>query len=207
VNAPRGLAAAPFEQLLARLALSREEAGREYEALRSRLIRLFEGRRTADPEGAADDTLDRLARRVAEGVAVNEPAAYVLGIARLVALEHGRRDRRTSPLAPDHARSELRSAPDADRREPCLDRCLATIDAAARAALLEYYSADGRDRIEIRRRLAGRLAVTPTGLRLRMFRLRQDLEACVRACMDGGLDRPRNTRGVRDTSADEGRRT
>jgi DNA-directed RNA polymerase specialized sigma24 family protein len=199
VTQPSARVGEPFETLLARLAPSREEAGQTYERLRQRLIRLFEGRRVLDPESAADETLDRLARRLAEGVAVNEPAAYVLGIARMVALERDRRGRRTVPLDHDHATPAIASDTDTSERSTCLDRCLAGLLPDSRRALLEYYAGDGRERIEARRRLATRLAVSPTALRLRMFRSRADLESCVRGCLDRRTGRPGNVGPVPDT--------
>jgi DNA-directed RNA polymerase specialized sigma24 family protein len=206
VSDPTFRARDPFELLLARLAPSTGEAGQTYERLRQRLIRLFEGRRLLDPESAADETLDRLARRLAEGVEVNEPAAYVLGIARMVALERGRRDRRSVPLTEREAPAAPEGDPAAAARAACLDRCLVGLTAETRRTVFDYYGHDGRERIEARRRLSERLAVSATALRLRMFRTRADLEACVLSCLDGGPGRSRNVGGVADTpSGKEGR--
>jgi DNA-directed RNA polymerase specialized sigma24 family protein len=156
-----------------------------------------------DPERAADETLDRLARRMAEGVEVHEPAAYVTGIARLVALEHGRHERRSVPLPPDPPAPEVEDD-DSSERAACLEQCLSGLSPDMRQALLDYYTGEGRDAIFRRQRVARRLGVSATGLRLRMFRQRLSLETCVRTCL-GQTPAPRNIVAARDTRHKGGR--
>jgi DNA-directed RNA polymerase specialized sigma24 family protein len=205
MTAPRAQSGDPFEHLLARLAPTRDEAGRTYEHLRRRLIRVFEGRRAFDPEAAADETLDRLARRLAQGVVVDDPAAYVLGIARLVALERERRVRRIVPLPADPVAPALPADEERTARATCLEQCLSSVDPQARDAVVEYYTGDdGRGRIDVRRRMAVRMGVTPVALRLRMFRIRLGLEDCVRGCLERRRPRPRNRAGGGDTPMGKG---
>src|SRR5262245_36371747 len=54
-------------QLLERLGTDPATAGREYLALRDRLVDYFAWRGTHRPDVAADETLDRAARRLEEG--------------------------------------------------------------------------------------------------------------------------------------------
>ncbi len=65
-------------------------AGREYVRLRDKLTSFFDLRGDNDPETAADETLDRAARKVAAGTIVPEIGRYCVGIARLVFLERQR---------------------------------------------------------------------------------------------------------------------
>src|SRR5258708_5193746 len=119
----RGLTAPAFSSLLARLDSDAERAGLAYEHLRRALVSFFGWRGATTPEECADETLDRLAVRLTEGVAVEDVARFAHGIARMVLLEHWRR--------PDARRVALPSiAPtvedDSDQGvlADCLDRCL-----------------------------------------------------------------------------------
>ncbi len=54
-----------FAKLLAAFAPdSNEEAGAKYEAARARLVKLFQWRGIFDAEEAADETLNRVARKI-----------------------------------------------------------------------------------------------------------------------------------------------
>ena len=81
-----------FARLLARLNPDLDEAGQEYQRLRTRLVRFFDWRGATQPDECADETLDRLARKLEEAeVEVLDVQKYVYGIARLVHLEQRRR--------------------------------------------------------------------------------------------------------------------
>ena len=54
-----------------RLDANPEQAAEEYEELRRRLIRFFEWRGARFPDEHADEVLNRLARKLVEGVAVH----------------------------------------------------------------------------------------------------------------------------------------
>src|SRR5713226_3765823 len=82
-----GLTADTFSQLLLRLDANPEQAAEEYEELRRRLIRFFEWRGARFPDEHADEVLNRLARKLVEGVAVKNVGSYCYEIARLVLLE------------------------------------------------------------------------------------------------------------------------
>ena len=63
---PEPLGSEPFEALLLRLGSDRETAGERYLQLRQRLVAVFEYRHCPRPEELADETLDRVARRLQE---------------------------------------------------------------------------------------------------------------------------------------------
>src|SRR6202035_1353560 len=81
-----GLTAASFEALLARLDSDRERAGERYETIRRRLVRLFEWRGGEGPEELADETINRVARRMSEGTEIRatDPLGYFFGVAHRV---------------------------------------------------------------------------------------------------------------------------
>ena len=182
-HAGRGPSPAAFATLLARLGPDAESAGAAYEHLRRALVSLFGWRGASTPEELADETLDRLARRLDEGVDVQDLARFTRGIARLVLLEHWRRpEGRGVPL------EELGHRPVADEtgddaRSECLHRCLGEIAPEGRDLILEYYSAEGRRRIDVRKKMAWALGVSESALRCRAQRLRDRLERCITGCL------------------------
>ena len=63
-----GLNAPAFQRLLARLDADPARAGERYEDLRRTLVRFFEWRGAPFPDDHADETFDRVARRLDEGI-------------------------------------------------------------------------------------------------------------------------------------------
>jgi DNA-directed RNA polymerase specialized sigma24 family protein len=188
------LDASTFGHLLARLHEDPDQAGERYEDLRHTLLRFFEWRGVVTPDVAADESLDRLGRRLASGESVVDLRAYALGIARLVALEHHRRPEARATELDALAEQRLVAATPVEREGPglaCLDSCLEKLDADQRAFIEGYYSGTGRARIDGRDSLARRLGLSPNAQRLRAQRLRGRLEACVRNCLSAnGLGDP-----------------
>jgi DNA-directed RNA polymerase specialized sigma24 family protein len=181
----RGPTAEAFAALLARLGPDTDRAGAAYESLRRALVALFTWRGAATPEECADETLDRLAARLNNGARVEDVPRFARGIARLVLLEHWRRpDARRTPL--QEVDPDRHPAPDAtedDTLRECLNRCLSELPPEGRELILKYYVAEGRTRIERRKRMAVSLGVSETALRNRAQRLRDRLERCITGCL------------------------
>lgn len=182
----------PLALLLEHLGPSPDAAGEAYEALRRNLHRFFEVRGCREAATLCDEVLDRVSRRLADGIDVANLNAYAYGVARLVCLEARRRPAASSlediafePAAPARAAADPTAA--------CLDACLERLDGETRRQVLTYYAAEGRGRIDGRRQLAEGLGVSATALRLRMLRARLALEQCVHECLARGGRR--NTRG------------
>jgi DNA-directed RNA polymerase specialized sigma24 family protein len=55
--------------------------------IRANLVRFFEWRGCPFPEDHADETFNRMARKIADGEEIQKPAGYVMGVARLLVLE------------------------------------------------------------------------------------------------------------------------
>ena len=177
------LTAAAFERLLKVLHPEREKAAVEYERLRDRITGLLGWWGSPRASELADETLDRVARKLDEGAEVRAGSlgAYVRGVARMVFYESSRQQQ-PDPLPHD---LDL-SAPVTDEEQGpaliCFDRCLAKLSAVDRKNLLRYYDDTGGRTIEARRKLADELGISPNVLRVRMHRLRDRLEQCVAAC-------------------------
>jgi DNA-directed RNA polymerase specialized sigma24 family protein len=160
-------------------------ASHRYETLRRSLIKVFAWEQQSDSEALADDVLDRVARRLNEGVAIADVTAYAQRTAELVLMEARRRTRRREVLAEGGVSVLLPVTADplVERRHGCLERCLDSLGAEARDLVLRYYAHDGRARIEQRDALAREQGLSVGALRNRMLRLREKLESCVRGCL------------------------
>jgi hypothetical protein len=170
------LTADGFDRLLAVLDSDRTRAALAYEQLRTRLVGLLRWWGAANSEELADRTLDRVARKLEEGVDIPDGSlgAYVRGVARKVFYEAGR-EARAERDAQAEAASQ-RAAPgddDAERFLGCMDACLGDWSAADRQLMLRYYGEGKKE--DVRRQLAQELGVTPTALRIRTCRLRERL--------------------------------
>jgi DNA-directed RNA polymerase specialized sigma24 family protein len=185
------LTADAFAKLLAAFSPDAERAAAEYESTRARLVKMFRWRGVPDAETAADETFNRVARKIDEGEQVRDLAAFVGGVARFVLLENFKgKDRRNVPLedAPAAAyvvEPEFDDAQTDERKLACFNRCLADLPGDARRFVVDYYNAeaDGAARIEHRRRLAERLDLEMNALRNRALRARAKLEDCIKNCL------------------------
>lgn len=182
-------AGAHFHALLARLGRDTADAAPAYEALRQRLVLFFRLHVPAEAEALADTVLDRLARRIDEGIAVDNVRLYALGIAHHVLAEARSRQRqRDRALAdPTFVESEPESA---DCVDPALlsalRRCLKRLGDEDSALILAYYDGDGALRIAQRRSLAAARGVSLNALRNRALRVRAQLESCMRLRLAAG---------------------
>lgn len=172
-----------FAALLSRLAADGGDAN-AYESLRRRLIQLLRLHAPAEADELADVVLDRLARRIHEGIEVASVPSYALGIARMVLHEaRAKAARRHLAEADPTLVPDEDTAEDAHELESVLAALRACLNAAgttARALILTYYGGDGAVRIATRRRLADEHGISLNALRNRALRLRDALEECVR---------------------------
>jgi DNA-directed RNA polymerase specialized sigma24 family protein len=176
-----------LDTLLESLDADRESAGAKYEELRRKLIRFFEWRGVAFPDEQADETLDRVSKRLTGGVRIGSVSAYAYEVARLVGLETFK--------APAHAQVALDEAAlgapedtgeqlEKERRMECLEECLRRLPSESRQLILEYYRGTGLGRIDSRRAFAHRLGLQRDALANRAQRIRNRLEACVAKCLE-----------------------
>jgi DNA-directed RNA polymerase specialized sigma24 family protein len=182
-----------FARLLAWLDDGVDSRGEAYLEMRRRLVSYFDRRNRPTAEELADDTLNRIARTLAQGGAVvtRPPARYCYAVAKFVLLEDLRRDRRhvtldeSHPSAPSTAGTDDEEAVHRERRLACLDRCLDGLKPAHRELIVEYYADVRRQKIERRRELAARLGISMNALAVRAHRIREALMMCMQTCGQG----------------------
>lgn len=175
------LTQAAFDSLLAWLDPDREQAGKKYEYIRQRLIKIFTCRGRHDADELADETINRVtlkAAQIAEGY-VGDPALYFYGVAQKVYLESLRqRPRAAVPPAPAVTPTE------AEQEFECLEKCVSELSPDNRKLILEYYQKDKRHKVEYRKKLAERLGIAQNAVRIRAYRIRQTLQRCVEECLE-----------------------
>lgn len=160
-----------------------DSGGRKYLEMRRRLSGFFDRRECPAPDDLADETLNRVARRLEEtGTIPETPARYCYIVARFVFLEALRRtkdDRRSWSRRPGEGTPE----DDALRRRLLegLEDCLEQLALSERELILEYYHGEQRARIDRRRDLASRLKLSANAVSIRACRIREKLEACVKS--------------------------
>jgi RNA polymerase sigma factor (sigma-70 family) len=185
-----------FRRFLSWLDEGVDTGGEEYLEMRRRLARYFERRNCLSPDDLADETLNRVARKLEEkGEIVGaSPAHYCYIVAKFVLLEFVRRaDGNLTSLDDNPVASRVvaglaippRPEQDTVARErlfTCLEQCLGKLPPDDREMILEYYRGEQRAKIERRSELAARLGLTPNALSIRACRIRGKLEICVSAC-------------------------
>jgi DNA-directed RNA polymerase specialized sigma24 family protein len=174
-----------FDRLLSCLSGERERAGERYLEIRRNLLRFFEWRGCPFPEDHADETVNRVARRLSEGEAISNISAYCTGVARLLVLEIMKARAREGQALGEMPGSNTDDvdASAAEARLECLRQCLGGLSTDNRELILQYYQGDKGEKIENRRNLTARLGVPVNTLRMRALRLREKLQECVHTCL------------------------
>ena len=170
-----------FDRFLRWLDPDRDEACKKYEKICRRIMTICRARSIPeiDAEEIVDETIDRVVRKVPQiaDSYKGDPALYCYGVVRHVIHEWLRRPRPLAPLPwPD-------SWEEKEPRYACLDRCMDELPPEDKRLVLDYYTDDGRPKIERRRQLAAELGISENALRIRMCRLRAALKDCIQECL------------------------
>jgi len=172
-----------FDSLLEWLDYDRDRAAEKYERIRQSLIQIFIWRGCLDAESLADETFDRVMLRVPElsEAYVGNPSVYIHAVAKELLAEHTRvRTARLETLVPPNPRT---TDIENEKMSDCLERCLSNLSPYSRDLILDYYSKEHPKKVSHRKDLGEKLGISVNQLRVRMFRIRQTLEACIGACM------------------------
>ncbi len=189
------LTSASFDTLLAQLGPDRESAARTYLELRRALFIFFATRGATNPDEMADETINRVARRLSEGerITTENPSGYFYGVARNIWRESLAKGNILIPLADDDAGVKVQATPydllvgarertASEARLECLEKCLSLLATEERELIVSYYQFSGGEKIENRKRLAADLGLSSNTLRQKVARLRSRLAECVIRC-------------------------
>ena len=174
-----------FDKLLIALGADRDSGSEKYLELRNNLTRFFEWRGCSFPEDHADETINRMAKKITEGEEILNPSGYAMGVARLLLLEILKsRQREQSALNEIGTAREAYVEPDdGEDRLECLRNCLQTLSPDNRELILQYYQGEKSEKIQNRKKLLERLGIPVNTLRMRALRLRERLQGCVEDCL------------------------
>lgn len=188
-----------FRELLRWLDEGQDSEGQRYLEVRRRLELYFDRKNCASPAELADETLNRVARKLEENGEITgvAPLQYCYIVAKFVFLETLRADKRAPHyrpalgLNPSNLSASsvtlLDAAAAASQKEKiadCLEHCLQNLSSEDRNLIVEYYRGEQRSKIEHRAALAARLGLTANALSIRACRVRQRLEICIQACLE-----------------------
>lgn len=183
-----------LDSLLSWLDEGTDSQGLTYLEMRRRLVSYFDRKNCQPPDELADETLNRVARRLDEEGRIESetPAKYCYIVARFVFMEHLRNARKGDELF-DEARwptsGVLNTSEGDDEKETrqkllnCLEQCIGKLEPQNRAIITRYYVETGRRKIENRGELASELGITVNALSIRACRIRDKLEDCVKDCV------------------------
>jgi hypothetical protein len=151
-----------FDKLLLVLGSGDRESGSEkYLEIRTNLTRFFEWRGCSFPEDHADETINRMARKVVKSRQREQSALTEMG----------------------HATQAYVDSDDGENRAVCLRGCLQNLSNENRELILQYYQGEKSEKIRNRKWLMERLGIPVNTLRMRALRLRERLQGCVEECL------------------------
>jgi DNA-directed RNA polymerase specialized sigma24 family protein len=170
-----------FLRFLAGLNVDPMLAGEEYEKLRARLIYFFERKGCRIPAELSDETISRVARKVEEGLEIEDVFKFSYGVARLVLLEHWRDPKRVWEQLNERMSSPKSDREFDERRLECMKKCLHSLPPEERDLIVKNCILDKKGKEE----LARSLGLTMNALRIRAFRIRAKLHKCRKTCVSG----------------------
>jgi len=185
-----------FDRLLKWLDEGADSDGRKYLEMRQRLVTYFDRKNCTAPDELADETLNRVARRLEEENLTHSEtpvAKYCYIMARFVFMEYLRGEQKDRAMSDDirqlpYVTNTAESILDNEKEKQekllsCLDQCTGKLDSLNRDMILRYYTGKERVKIENRRALAASLGISMNALSIRACRIRDKIEWCVRQCL------------------------
>ena len=180
----------PFAALLRRLDLQKDHAADRYEELRRKLIKFFEWSSCFPSEDLADETLDRLGRILLDRPVLDlEP--FLWGVAKKIRQESHKHSERIVAITdlPDRGtflkdkvdvESEIHATEQGEVRSRCLRLCLNNMSQESRGVFLKYQGLHNKQQ---REQLASELGLTIGALRVRINRIKKQLQGSVQQCL------------------------
>ncbi len=180
------MTAESLKQLLNAFSSDPAAAGDAFQKLRESLNRYFTVKGDSAPETATDETLDRVARKISEGTAIEDMTKYGFAAARFVYLERLRLEQKQTTAAKTFYEAHEARAKGEERDDFALMReCFGEMSEADRQILRNYFADLPSAELVVRRQdLIDEQQITLNQMRLKIFRLRKRLQNCVRGKLD-----------------------
>jgi DNA-directed RNA polymerase specialized sigma24 family protein len=195
-----------FDRLLAELHPDSERAGEQYEKIRQKLVKMFKWRGCALADECADETFNRVTKKICEGTRLwtDDPYSYFHGVALNVLREHWRSPEQMAEPLEEVAQFQALSANpeelmlremghlEKERLLECLNGCLQKLPPESFHLITRYHQGEeAPDKIDkVRRKeLANALGIPLNALRIRAYRIRVEIEECVENCLKRSPER------------------
>lgn len=177
----KGLTQEAFDLLLSKLHPDPDVAGEKYILLYLRLVGFFQVRRCSAAEELADETLNRVAQKIAEGQDPQNLMAFCYGFARWVWVEHRKKYANRQVDLDEAPPTVFRGDEEIDLKEKkaVFEKCLQKLPPAEAQMLIEYWYHDELSHSDARREMALRLGLSPTALRIKIHRIKAKIEDCL----------------------------
>ena len=187
-----------FRRFLAFLDNGIESNGESYIEMQRRLAGYFARKGCAAPDELADETLNRVSRRLDEkgSIDIDTPTHYCYITARFVFLEQIRAVRMENVAIDEgrliiahHAPLNSSGGDELEKKEKmlaCLQECTSKLDERSRDLILRYYFGNEGVKIRNRSSMAEKLGISLNALSIRACRIRRTLESCVGKCAGDG---------------------
>lgn len=171
-----------FNDLLNWFSADREIAGEKYEEIRNGLIRFFYFKGCAEAEELADETINRVAKKLQVLDLSNnvKPINLFYGFASKIYLEYFNRIKKSEiEFNPD-----LHSLPPSSEntRQKCLEHCLTKLPDNGGDLIVEYFTFEKAKKTEHRRQLAEKLQMEMGAFHTKIHRLKTILRQCIEKC-------------------------
>lgn len=178
----RAITPEQLQRLLQWFDADEDQAATLYLETRHRIEMYFAARKFQNAEELTDIVFERVLMRVDDWASQpdRKPIIFFFGVAKKVVLEQA--------TIPDPV--ELPKDIVAEKNEgkeilaDCLEQCLARLSPEKHRLILEYYQDDRRAKIDHRKELAKKIGMSENALRLQVYRIRQELEICLRKCLE-----------------------
>lgn len=178
-----------FEALLGWLSEDREQAGAEYNKIRAGLIRFFRFKGCSDPVSLADETLNRVAKRITSFDESNnaKKSTIIYGFAKNIFLEDRRNRTKIEKKLKDFEFYQTSFDELKELRFECMEECLVMVSKEDREQFIEFYAQENAQNSDARRQIAERFGLEMNALYVRIFRMRAKLAKCIEKCVKKNL--------------------
>jgi hypothetical protein len=180
-----------FRQFLDWLDDGSDSDGQKYLEIRQRLVAFFDRKNCLNPDELADETLNRVSRRLAEEGKIESetPEKFCYITAKFVFMESLRNKEKLNvpfnevienTIVSDNSEDNILT----EQRLKCLETCTDNLENSNREIIFGYYYGEERIKIDNRRALAEKFKISANALSIRACRIREKLHICVNKCVE-----------------------